>query len=49
MDPDFTHWTCFAAKGGIEKCTALNDCIVEKEGELMFLTVSDNITIISVF
>ena len=33
------RWTRFAAKGGIGKCTALQDCVAEQPGDLMFLKV----------
>ncbi|KAI0747392.1 hypothetical protein C8Q74DRAFT_1320552 [Fomes fomentarius] len=31
------RWTRFAAKGGIGKCTAVQDCMAEQAGDLMFL------------
>ncbi|KAI0736094.1 hypothetical protein C8Q76DRAFT_601033, partial [Earliella scabrosa] len=31
------RWTRFAAKGGIGKCTALQDCIAEHAEDLMFM------------
>ena len=34
------RWTRFAAKGGIGKCTALQDCIAEQAEDLMFMKVS---------
>ncbi len=34
------RWTRFAAKGGIGKCTAVQDCMAEQAGDLMFLKVS---------
>ena len=34
------RWTRFAAKGGIGKCTAIQDCVAEKAEDLMFLKVS---------
>ena len=34
------RWTRFAAKGGIGKCTALQDCIAEQPEDLMFMKVS---------
>ena len=37
---ELARWTRFANKGGIGKCTALQDCIAESEGDLMFLKVS---------
>ncbi|KAF5346504.1 hypothetical protein D9756_010105 [Leucocoprinus leucothites] len=38
MDADqLVRWTRFAAKGGIGKCTAVNDYIAQHSDELMFL------------
>ena len=34
---DLARWTRFAAKGGIGKCTAVQDCIAESTEDLMFL------------
>ena len=34
------RWTRFAGKGGIGKCTALEDCIAEQPQDLMFMKVS---------
>ena len=34
------RWTRFAAKGGIGKCTALQDCIAEHAEDLMFMKVA---------
>ncbi|ESK95565.1 hypothetical protein Moror_12639 [Moniliophthora roreri MCA 2997] len=34
---ELTRWTRFAAKGGIGKCTAIQDCVAEGEEDLMFL------------
>lgn len=31
------RWTRFAAKGGIGKCTAVQDCVAEEPDDLMFL------------
>ncbi|OCH85595.1 hypothetical protein OBBRIDRAFT_815012 [Obba rivulosa] len=31
------RWTRFAAKGGIGKCTAVQDCVAEESEDLMFL------------
>ncbi|CAL1697400.1 unnamed protein product [Somion occarium] len=39
------RWTRFAAKGGIGKCTALQDCIAEQADDLMFLK-DDEITVL---
>ena len=36
------RWTRFAAKGGIGKCTALQDCIAEQPEDLMFLKVGSS-------
>ena len=33
------RWTRFAAKGGIGKCLAVQDCVAEEEEDLMFLKV----------
>ena len=33
------RWTRFAAKGGIGKCVAVQDCIAEEDEDLMFLKV----------
>ena len=33
------RWTRFAAKGGIGRCTAVQDCIAEEAEDLMFLKV----------
>ncbi|PFH46683.1 hypothetical protein AMATHDRAFT_95115, partial [Amanita thiersii Skay4041] len=46
MDPtDLARWTRFAVKGGIGKCTALCDCVAERDGDLMFLK-HDEITVL---
>jgi hypothetical protein len=37
--PELARWTRFAAKGGIGKCTAVQDCMAEASGDLMFLKV----------
>jgi len=36
---ELARWTRFAAKGGIGKCTAVQDCIAESPEDLMFLQV----------
>ena len=36
---DLARWTRFAAKGGIGKCTALQDCVAQGVEDLMFLKV----------
>jgi len=33
------RWTRFAAKGGIGKCSAIQDCVAESPEDLMFLMV----------
>ena len=40
MEPhELARWTRFAAKGGIGKCTAVQDCMAEGKEDLMFLKV----------
>ncbi|KAI8977786.1 hypothetical protein BD414DRAFT_155730 [Trametes punicea] len=39
------RWTRFAAKGGIGKCTALQDCVAEQPEDLMFMK-DDEITVL---
>ncbi|KAF8587486.1 hypothetical protein K439DRAFT_1407419 [Ramaria rubella] len=34
---DLARWTRFAAKGGIGRCTALQDCVAQGTEDLMFL------------
>ncbi|OCB89507.1 RabGAP/TBC [Sanghuangporus baumii] len=34
---ELARWTRFAAKGGIGKCTAVQDCVAESPEDLMFL------------
>jgi hypothetical protein len=34
---ELARWTRFAAKGGIGKCTAIQDCVAERPEDLMFL------------
>lgn len=36
---ELARWTRFAAKGGIGKCMAIQDCIAESPEDLMFLKV----------
>ena len=36
---ELARWTRFAAKGGIGKCTAIQDCVAERAEDLMFLKV----------
>ena len=36
---ELARWTRFAAKGGIGKCTAVQDCVAERDEDLMFLKV----------
>ncbi|KZT24311.1 hypothetical protein NEOLEDRAFT_1038725, partial [Neolentinus lepideus HHB14362 ss-1] len=46
MEPaELARWTRFAAKGGIGKCTALQDCVAESPEQLMFLK-DDEITVL---
>ncbi len=33
------RWTRFAAKGGIGKCSAVQDCVAEEAEDLMFMKV----------
>ncbi|KAI0271261.1 hypothetical protein BC834DRAFT_818545 [Gloeopeniophorella convolvens] len=40
-----TRWTRFAAKGGIGKCTAIQDCVAKEPDDLMFLE-DDEITVL---
>jgi len=35
----FSRWTRFAKKGGIGKCVAVQDCVAEQPGDLMFFKV----------
>jgi hypothetical protein len=37
---ELARWTRFAAKGGIGKCTAMQDCVAERAEDLMFLKVA---------
>ncbi|KAI1786279.1 hypothetical protein LXA43DRAFT_871395, partial [Ganoderma leucocontextum] len=39
------RWTRFAAKGGIGKCTAIQDCVAERAEDLMFMQ-DDEITVL---
>ncbi|TDL21252.1 hypothetical protein BD410DRAFT_695087, partial [Rickenella mellea] len=34
---ELSRWTRFAAKGGIGRCTAVQDCVAESGDDLMFL------------
>ncbi|TFK48093.1 hypothetical protein OE88DRAFT_1665186 [Heliocybe sulcata] len=46
MEPaELARWTRFAAKGGIGRCTALQDCVAESSEQLMFLK-DDEITVL---
>ena len=36
---ELSRWTRFAAKGGIGKCTAVQDCVAKHSDDLMFLNV----------
>ncbi|KAF5376822.1 hypothetical protein D9757_008893 [Collybiopsis confluens] len=42
---ELSRWTRFAAKGGIGKCTAVQDCVAESGEDLMFLK-DDEITVL---
>ncbi|KAJ3794439.1 hypothetical protein GGU11DRAFT_645478, partial [Lentinula aff. detonsa] len=42
---ELQRWTRFAAKGGIGKCTAIQDCVAESSEDLMFLK-DDEITVL---
>ncbi|KIM76698.1 hypothetical protein PILCRDRAFT_27100, partial [Piloderma croceum F 1598] len=42
---DLARWTRFAAKGGIGKCTATQDCVAERAEDLMFLK-DDEVTVL---
>ncbi|KAJ3759209.1 hypothetical protein EV360DRAFT_94234 [Lentinula raphanica] len=42
---ELSRWTRFAAKGGIGKCTAVQDCVAESSEDLMFLK-DDEITVL---
>ncbi|KAL0581386.1 hypothetical protein V5O48_000650 [Marasmius crinis-equi] len=42
---ELSRWTRFAAKGGIGKCSAIQDCVAEGEQDLMFLK-DDEITVL---
>ncbi|KZP21793.1 hypothetical protein FIBSPDRAFT_690748, partial [Athelia psychrophila] len=42
---ELARWTRFAAKGGIGKCTAVNDCVAEGADDLMFLK-DDEVTVL---
>ena len=42
---DLGRWTRFAAKGGIGKCTALQDYVAQGSDDLMFLA-NDEITVL---
>lgn len=35
---DLARWTRFANKGGIGRCTAVQDCVAQGTDDLMFLT-----------
>jgi hypothetical protein len=41
--PELSRWTRFAGKGGIGKCTAIQDCVAEGEEDLMFLQVRTDV------
>ncbi|KIK69890.1 hypothetical protein GYMLUDRAFT_528906 [Collybiopsis luxurians FD-317 M1] len=42
---ELSRWTRFAGKGGIGKCTAIQDCVAESGEDLMFLK-DDEITVL---
>ncbi|KAI4525189.1 hypothetical protein K523DRAFT_345751 [Schizophyllum commune Tattone D] len=42
---ELARWTRFAAKGGIGKCTAVQDCVAQSSEDLMFLK-DDEITVL---
>ncbi|GLB36933.1 putative protein with domain in Tre-2, BUB2p, and Cdc16p [Lyophyllum shimeji] len=42
---ELARWTRFAGKGGIGKCTAINDCVAENVDDLMFMK-DDEITVL---
>ncbi|CDO78290.1 hypothetical protein BN946_scf184674.g12 [Trametes cinnabarina] len=42
------RWTRFAAKGGIGKCTALQDCIAEQAEDLMFMKDDEIIVLMQI-
>ena len=44
---ELARWTRFAAKGGIGKCTAIQDCVAESPDDLMFLKANSNILVFS--
>ncbi|KLO06752.1 hypothetical protein SCHPADRAFT_837590, partial [Schizopora paradoxa] len=45
---DLARWTRFAAKGGIGKCTAVQDCIAESQEDLMFLQNDEIVVLMQV-
>lgn len=42
---DLARWTRFANKGGIGKCSAIQDCVAQGTDDLMFLA-DDEITVL---
>ncbi|KAH9941848.1 uncharacterized protein BXZ73DRAFT_4281, partial [Epithele typhae] len=42
------RWTRFASKGGIGKCTALEDCIAEQSQDLMFMKDDEIIVLMQI-
>ncbi|TFK78007.1 hypothetical protein K466DRAFT_446194, partial [Polyporus arcularius HHB13444] len=42
------RWTRFAGKGGIGKCTALQDCIAEEPQDLMFMKDDEIIVLMQI-
>ncbi|KAI0246565.1 rab-GTPase-TBC domain-containing protein [Lactifluus subvellereus] len=46
--PQLSRWTRFASKGGIGKCVALQDCVAEAQGDLMFLKNDEIIVLMQI-
>jgi hypothetical protein len=44
---ELARWTRFAAKGGIGKCTAVQDCVADRPEDLMFFKVSFTVSSLS--
>ena len=45
---ELARWRRFAAKGGIGKCTAVNDCVAHSSDDLMFLKVRSRLGVVLV-
>ncbi|EIN12699.1 hypothetical protein PUNSTDRAFT_27997, partial [Punctularia strigosozonata HHB-11173 SS5] len=45
---ELARWTRFAAKGGIGKCTAIQDCVAERPDDLMFLKGDEIIVLMQI-